>query len=199
MNQCRKTDFSDNWGDGKEGGKKKLGGGEEKVEIASENEITKRNFTRGNHVRAPIFSPFLIRTAYVKFQSGGLKKCYLSMARIGMSHLRQYKPSRLLIQATKSRVPTTMVSPRRCHRHLKLLLRPQKGQAGQNQSLTKPFVAGSRQHKAFPISSSMKAQGCKEPTRIQVQMSLDIKPGPVLQSLVISACVLEKLMHVPWE
>lgn len=52
MNQCRKTDFSDNWGNDKEGGKKRSKGGG-KVEIAGENEITKRNLTTENHVRAP--------------------------------------------------------------------------------------------------------------------------------------------------
>lgn len=73
MNQCRKTDFSDNWGNGKEGGKKKKGEGG-KLEIAGENEITKRNLTGENHIRAPISSLFLIRTLYVKFHSGGFEK-----------------------------------------------------------------------------------------------------------------------------
>lgn len=45
-----------------------------KVEIAGENEITKRNLTRENHVRAPISSLFLVRTIHVKFHCGGFEK-----------------------------------------------------------------------------------------------------------------------------
>lgn len=77
MNQCRKTDFSDNWGNGKNRRKKEVRREKKKkkkVEIAGENEITKRNLTKENYAKASISSLFLIRTVYVKFHSDGLEK-----------------------------------------------------------------------------------------------------------------------------
>lgn len=46
MNQCRKSDFSDNWGNDKEGGKKKKEEKKNPVEVAGENEITKRGLEK---------------------------------------------------------------------------------------------------------------------------------------------------------